>query len=104
MENVTIDATNTGILLSAPIGTVKNCNIEGDAIGINMYLYGPYSVSIDLVNSTVSGATGIYAHDEVGKTNPGSLTLTYDAETVITNGITQEFEDEVLDRVTVKAN
>ena len=104
MENVTIDATNTGILLSAPIGTVKNCNIEGDAIGINMYLYGPYSVSIDLVNSTVSGATGIYAHDEVGKTNPGSLTLTYDAETVITNGITQEFEAEVLDRVTVKAN
>lgn len=101
MENVTIDAIDTGLLLSAPVGTATNCNIEGDGIGINMYLYGPYSVSLELVNSKVSGNTGIYAHDEVGKTNPGSLTLTCDDETVITGSVTQEFEEEVAGRVTI---
>ncbi len=101
MENVIINATDTGILLSAPIGTVTNCTINGAKIGINAYLYGPYSVTIDLVESTVSGATAIYAHDEVNKTNPGSLIITYDEATVIDGPITQEFEAEVQDRVSV---
>ena len=103
MENVTIDAIDTGISLSAPIGTATNCNIKGDNIGINMYLYGPYSVSVKLVNSKVSGATGVYAHDEINKTNPGSLTLTYDAATKISGGIVEEFEAEVTGRVAINA-
>ena len=101
MENVVINVTDTGIALSAPVGTVTNCTINGAKIGINAYLYGPYSVTIDLVESTVGGATAIYAHDEVGKTNPGSLTITYDEATVINGAITEEFETEVQDRVSV---
>lgn len=101
MENVKIDATDTGMLLSAPVGTATNCTIKGTNIGVNMYLYGPYSVSLNLVNSTVTGATGIYAHDEVGYENPGSLTLTYDAATKINGGITQEIETAELARVTI---
>ena len=101
MTNVTIDAIDTGMLLSAPVGTATNCDINGDNIGINMYLYGPYSVSINLVDSEVSGNTGIYAHDEAGKTNPGSFTLKYDSTTTITGGITEEFENEVKDRVSI---
>lgn len=99
--NVTIDATDTGILLSAPVGSATNCQIEGDNIGVNMYLYGPYSVSLNLVDSTVSGATGIYAHDEVGVTNPGSLELKADAATTITGGVVEEFEAEAEPRVTI---
>ena len=101
MENVSIDATRTGILLSAPIGTVKNCTVRGGEIGIDAYLYGPYSVSITLMGSTVSGATAIYVHDEVGKTNPGTLTVTSDAATQIVGAVTQELEDETAGRVTV---
>jgi hypothetical protein len=102
MENVTINATDTGISLSAPIGEVKNCTIKGAKIGINAYLYGPYSVSITLVNSKVEGAVGIYVHDEVGKTNPGSLSVICDNDTVVIGGIKQEIEPEVAFRVTVK--
>ena len=103
MENIVIDATDTGISLSAPIGKVVNCTIEGNNVGINAYLYGPYSVAAELVNSTVTGTTGIYAHDEVGKTNPGSLIITYDASSVISS-ITEEFEAEVSGRVSIKNN
>ncbi|MBQ8849740.1 MAG: hypothetical protein IJ011_05375 [Clostridia bacterium] len=102
ITNVTIDATDTGILLSAPIGAITNSTIEGDKIGINAYLYGPYSVTAELVNSTVTGACGIYAHDEVAKTNPGTLTITADADSVINGGVTQEFEAEVAERVTIE--
>lgn len=101
MENVTIDALDTGISLSAPIGKLVNCNIEGNNIGINAYLYGPYSVTAELVGTTVTGATAIYAHDEVGQTNPGSLTLTWDAASVINGAVTEEFEAEVAGRVSV---
>lgn len=102
MENVKIDAVDTGIQLSAPVGKIINSSIKGGNIGINVYLYGPYSVSAELVNSVVSGSTGIYAHDEVGKTNPGSLTIVGDSFSTINGGITQEFEAEVAGRVTVE--
>lgn len=97
MENVNIDATHTGILLSAPIGKVTNCNIKGAEIGINMLLKGEYKVSIELVDSVVTGAkAGIWAHDEVGipNTTNCSLTLTYDAKTIINGGLEWDFEDE----------
>ena len=101
MENVTINASDCGILLSAPIGTLKNCTVNGANIGINAYIYGAYSVSVELINCSVTGATAIYAHDELGKTNPGSLTVIYDEQTVITGAITEEFEEEVAQRATV---
>ena len=101
LENVTIDATDTGMLLSAPVGTATDRSIKGEARGVEMYLKGTYSVSLNLVNSTVTGTTGIYAHDEKGYENPGSLTLTYDSATTITGGITRDFENAELARVTI---
>ena len=101
LENVTIDATDTGMLLSSPVGTATDCSIKGAKRGVEMYLKGTYSVSLNLVNSTVTGTIGIYAHDEKGYENPGSLTLTYDSATTITGGITRDFENAELDRVTI---
>ena len=102
LKNVKIDAVDTALKLSAPVGTATDCEFKGANIGADMYLYGPYSVSINMVNCKVEGATGVYAHDEAGLTNPGSLEFTYDAATTITGGITQDFETEVIDRVTIE--
>lgn len=85
MENVVIDATHTGMEVLAPVGTVTNCDIEGDVYGINMHLKGAYNVSITLVNTKVSGATGIYAWDEAAYENPGQMVLTYDAASEISS-------------------
>lgn len=102
MENVTINAVDTGIQLSAPIGKLTNCTIKGDKIGINAYLYGPYSVSADMIDCVVEGSNAdIYAHDEVGKTNPGTMNLTYDAAMSLQCTAVQEFEAEVSGRVFV---
>ena len=103
MENVTIDATDTGMKLSAPVGTIRNCTIKGGNIGIDAYLYGPYSVTANLENCTVEGGNAaLYAHDEAGVTNPGKLTITYTG-TTFNGAITQEFETEVKSRVSVTA-
>ena len=102
VENVTINATDTGLLLSAPIGEVKNCTIEGEKIGVNAYLKGAYNVAASFINCKISGANAdIYAHDEVGLTNPGSMSLAYDAATALSLDVAQEFEAEVADRVFV---
>lgn len=97
MENVNIDATDTGILLSAPIGTAKKCNIKGANYGINMHLKGEFKVEISLEDCVVTGEVyGIWAHDEKGisNTNNCSLTLTYDDKTVINGGLNWDFEEE----------
>lgn len=90
MDNVTIEALDTGLLLSAPCGTAKNCNISGGNIGINMYRKGTYSVALALENCKVEGAlTAIYLHDEnfynEAYINTGKLELTVDDETVLTS-------------------
>lgn len=100
MENVTINAIDTGISLSAPIGEVKNCTIKGAKIGVNAYLYGPYSVTADFINCVIEGADAdIYAHDEVGKTNPGSITVTYDSVMSLGLNVISEIEAEAAGRV-----
>ena len=106
MENVVIDATDTGILLCAPIGTASNCDIKGGRYGINMHLKGEYTVEIDLANCTVTGGeAGIWAHDEKGISNTKncSLSLNYDAATVINKGtagdLVWDFEYECLNVV-----
>lgn len=100
MENVTINAIDTGISLSAPIGEVKNCTIKGAKIGVNAYLYGPYSVTADFINCVIEGADAdIYAHDEVGKTNPGSMTVTYDSVMALGLNVVSEIEAEAAGRV-----
>ena len=87
MYNVTIDAENTGMLLSAPCGTATDCNIYGKTIGINMYRKGTFSVTLELLNCQVSGDTAIYVHDEVFNNatyeNIGKLELKVDSETII---------------------
>lgn len=101
MSNVSIEALDNGLLLSAPVGTATNCSFKGNNIGINAYLYGPYSVSLKLVGCTVSGATAVYAHDEAGQTNPGSMTLSADAATTITGTVTKSIEAEAAPRVSI---
>ena len=100
MENVAINAIDTGISLSAPIGEVKNCTIKGAKIGVNAYLYGPYSVTADFINCVIEGADAdIYAHDEAGKTNPGSMTVTYDSVMALGLNVVSEIESEAAGRV-----
>ena len=83
MENVTINAQGTGMLISAPCGTATNCSIKGGVNGIEIWIKGNYSASLDLVNSKVEG--GVYAHDEFnsnpGIVNNGTLSLTADENT-----------------------
>ena len=83
MENVTIDAKGTGMLISAPCGTATNCTISGDVNGIEIWIKGTYSASLDLVNCTVEG--GVFAHDEFSSNpsivNNGKLSLTVDEKT-----------------------
>ena len=83
MENVTIDAQGTGMLISAPCGTATNCDIKGGTNGIEIWIKGNYSASLDLVNSKVEG--GVYAHDEFSSNpdvvNNGTLKFTADEQT-----------------------
>lgn len=106
LENVTIDATDTGMIVNGYIGKMKNCDIKGANIGINMLLKGEYKVALDLEDCTVTGGeAGIWAHDEKGISNTTncSLTLTYDAETVINGGLKWDFEEECESVITLKA-
>ncbi len=83
MENVTINAQGTGMLISAPCGTATNCSISGGTNGIEIWIKGNYSASLDLVASKVEG--GVYAHDEFinnpDAVNNGKLSLTADNAT-----------------------
>ena len=84
MENVSIDAQGTGMLISAPCGTATDCTIKGGVSGIEIWIKGTYSASLDLVNCDVyGGEQAVYAHDEFkdGVVNLGTLTLTADAQT-----------------------
>ena len=81
MENVSIDALGTGMLISAPCGTATNCEINGGKNGIEIWIKGNYSAKLDLVDCDVVG--GVYAHDEFnsnpGIQNIGTISLTADA-------------------------
>ena len=83
LENVTINAVGTGMLISAPVGTATNCNIKGGTNAIEIFIKGNYSASLDLVNSKVEG--GVYAHDEFSSNpdivNNGTLNLTVSGTT-----------------------
>lgn len=87
MENVTIDAKGTGMLISAPCGTATNCSISGDVKGIELWIKGTYSASLTLEDCDVVGRVDV--HDEYANnvTNNGTLTLTTDAATT---GVTTE--------------
>lgn len=89
MENVTIDANGTGMLISAPCGTATNCDINGDKTGIEIWIKGNYSATLDLVNSNVTGGEqAVYAHDEfnTGVINSGELEFTVDDKTTFSGG------------------
>lgn len=94
MENVTIDAVGVGLNISAPCGTATNCTIEGGVSGIELWIKGTYSATLDLVNCDVSGdERAVYIHDEFSSNpdieNVGTLKLTVDEETILesTNGV-----------------
>ena len=104
MENVNIDATDTGIILSAHIGKATKCQIKGANYGINMHLKGEFKIGIELEECTVTGTTAsIWGHDEVGISNTTncSCTLTYDAATVLNGPFVWDFEEECQSVVTL---
>ena len=90
MENVTIDAQGTGLLISAPCGTATNCSISGGVTGIELWIKGNYSATLALVDSDVKGGEKpVYVHDEFS-TNPdiqnnGTLKLAADDATNFTS-------------------
>ena len=83
MENVTINAQGTGMLISAPCGTATNCSISGGTNGIEIWIKGNYSASLNLVDCDVVG--GVFAHDELSSNpdivNNGTLSFTADEAT-----------------------
>lgn len=86
MENVTIDAVGTGMNISAPCGTATNCSIKGGVSGIEIWIKGTYSASLDLVDCDVEGGKqAVYAHDEINSNpdiaNNGKINLTADVAT-----------------------
>ncbi|MBQ8747701.1 MAG: hypothetical protein IJZ08_07545 [Clostridia bacterium] len=94
MENVTIDAVGTAMNISAPCGTATNCTFNGGVSGIEIWIKGTYSATLDLVNCEVEGGEqAVFAHDEFSSSpdvvNSGELTLTADDSTVFTseNGV-----------------
>ena len=83
MENVTINAKGTGMLISAPCGTATNCDIKGGKSGIELWIKGTYSAKLNLVDCDVEGGTqALYIHDEFSSNpnvvNSGELKLTAD--------------------------
>ena len=83
LENVSIDANGTAMLISAPVGTATGCTFDGGVNGIELWIKGTYSASLDLVDCDVIG--GVFAHDEFSSnpdiTNNGTLKLTVDDAT-----------------------
>ena len=108
IENVTVDnsAATNGIALvinGGKVGKAKNCTFKGETYGVTMHLKGVFAVGLELEKCTVEGNTAsIYAWDEKGISNTsGSLTLTYDAETILTGPFVWDFEDECQSVVTL---
>lgn len=90
MENVSIDAKGTGMLISAPCGTATNCDINGDVSGIEIWIKGTYSATLNLVDCNVTGGEqAVYAHDEFSSNpdivNIGKIVLTADDDTDFTS-------------------
>ena len=110
IENVTVkavaDGAKKGVALlvnAASVGKAINCTFEGD-YGVHMMLNGEFQVSLELVKCNLKGSTAaLIAHDEAGISNTTncSLTLTYDADTVMNGDFVWEFEDECKGVVTL---
>lgn len=83
MESVVIDAKSVGLNISAPCGTATNCSIKGGTNGIEIWIKGTYSATLDLVGCDVVG--GVFAHDEFSSNpsivNNGTLKLMADTAT-----------------------
>ncbi len=100
MENVNINAKGTGMLISAPCGTATNCSFKGDVSGIEIWIKGTYSATLDLVNCEVEGGEqAVFAHDEFSSNpsivNNGTLELTVD------DGTTFESNSNALLKLTI---
>ena len=92
MEEVNIDARGVAMNIYAPCGTAKDCTFKGDNYGIEIWIKGTYNASLDLVNCTVEGGEtyDVFVHDEFnnkpGLKNDGTLTLTADEATGLSDG------------------
>lgn len=86
MNKVTIDAVGTAMNISAPCGTATDCTFSGDVTGIELWIKGTYSATLELVDCDVAGGSkAVYVHDEFNSNpdieNIGTLSLTVDEET-----------------------
>ncbi len=113
IENVNVTAVSNGSkqgialqINAGNVGKAVNSTFNGEVYGAHMMLNGEFTVALELDNCVVTGGTAaIYAHDEVGISNTTncSLTLTYDADTVINGDFVWTFEDECKSVVTLNA-
>ena len=110
IENVTVEEKTNGtangialVINGGKVGLAKNSTFKGDAYGVTMHLKGVFNVALELENCVVEGTTAsIYAWDEKGISNTsGSLTLTYDAATVLNGPFVWDFEEECQGVVTL---
>ena len=70
IENVTIDASETGMWISADFGTVKNCTINGDVSGIKLHVrYAGNTPAIALNDIIESAEVEYVAPDELETSN-----------------------------------
>jgi hypothetical protein len=84
IENVTVTAKENGILLSAPIGTVKDSAITGGVTGINARTVDPnWSTTITLENTTVTGNTQALLITDAG--SGGTMQIASDAKRTYTS-------------------
>lgn len=112
IKNAKVNASTNGtaqgtalVINGGRVDSAINCEFIGEVYGANVYLKGIYDVALSLINCKVSGATGIWAHDEVGVANAhcGTVTVSYDVDSAIHGGINWDFEEECKDVVTLNA-
>ena len=112
IDNVNVIMTNNGtsegkglVINGGYVGKAVDCTFKGETYGVTMQLKGVFDVGLELVNCKVEGGTAsVNAWDEKGISNTsGSLTLTYDAATILTGNFVWDFEDECLSVVKLNA-
>ena len=89
MENVTIDSREYGMNISAPVGTLKNCTINGDISGIHAWSNNrAWTTTLTFENCQIEGGSQAMSIDgnEGGLVNISAdknTTLTTEGENVI---------------------
>ena len=84
MENVTIDATGSGLWIYGQVGTVKNCTISGDESGVKIETKNAgYTAAVSFVDCDITGGTQALLVTDAGVA--GTISVTSDSKTTFTS-------------------